>query len=480
MRFYRQLFRRVLLTLPLIFATEISAAKIGAILPLSGEYSLEGRCALQCIEMAIEDAERAGQGGLDLVHYDDSSTVSAVTSATESLGRDGEVIAVIGPLNDWCAQAAMPFFNKYTLVFISPSTISSLLSEENDFSFRICPNDEYQGKFLADYALSKGNNIATIYDNNLHGQGLKFFFNNQVKSKGANLVASIPYSRDVDLSFISDAEVVFVACGPTGSIYVCDELIKRGNPYKLGCDAMSTLRFKRWAASNASRIEHFTYVDTSIQEIRSFIERYEDRYGNTPSDWGILSYDAAKLVIAALNYAKDRQSVKDFLMSLGGDRESFSGITGSINFTSKGDAIRNHSLGEIVEERAIVSRAATLTPEIEKPELPIPETKEEIKIEEPDIGEVPEFVPYDEPPKIKKMSYPEYLRQRQIECSGILSLTIDTSGAVIGSELIRFDAPNWVGEKVVEESLKWKFSPARQRDKPVKVTVAFPFKFQIE
>lgn len=476
----KKLLRDIVLAWLFLLAPNLLAVKIGAILPLSGEYGLEGRCVRQCIEIAIEDASRSGIIDISLISYDDSSAVTGAIKSIEKLAADEEVIAVIGPCNDWCSQAALPLFNKHTLVGISPSSISSLLSEETNYFFRVCPTDEYQGRLLADHALSKGRNIATVYENNLHSQGLKFFFNAQVKSNGANLLASIPYDRGTDLSLLTEADVVFIACGPNTAIDVCDGLIREGNPYKLGCDAMTTQRFKRWAISNASRLEHFTYVDTSRQELMSFIERYEDRYGNTPSDWGILSYDATNIIISSLQYARDRQAIRDYLMNLGRDRDPFGGITGSITFNSRGDVVRNHSIGMIVEERALVSRSISLAPDIEKPQLPIPEVVEEIKPEEPPAGETPEFIPYDEPPRIKKMTYPLYLQQRQIECSGILSLTIDTSGGIIGSKLLRFDAPDWVGEKVVEESLKWEFYPARQRDKPVEVTIAFPFKFQIK
>ncbi len=464
----------------LVSSSELQAVKIGAVIPLSGEFTLEGRCALRCIEMAIEDAGRSGLTDLELIPYDDSSTVSGALLVTEIIARDNNVIALIGPYNDWCVRAISPLLTKYRLPTITPSSINSIISEMGEYLFRICPNDEYQGRFLGNYAITKGKNIATIYEDNLYGQGLKFFFNDEIKSKGGVLLATIPYSRGVDLSSVIEADIVFIACGPIAMINICDELIRGGNPFKLGSDVMSSQRFKRWASSNASRIEHFTYIDTSKQEVKAFIDRYRARYGELPCDWGILSYDAANLILASLPSANSRQSVKNFLTSLGNEREPIKCITGSISFTPKGDAVRDVSLGKIIEKKAVVQRVTTLEPNIEKPQLPLPDVKEEGESEESLVTEAPEFVAYDESPRVKKMTYPDYLRQRQIECSGILGLTIDTTGSVVDSKLLRSDAPDWIGEIVIEESYKWEFYPAKQRDKVVKVTIAFPFKFQIK
>ncbi len=470
----------VFLFLSLFSSAELKAVKMGVAVPLSGEFALEGRSILRCVEMAVEDANRAGGKNIELVSYDDRSSVSGAIEAAEALGSDDEVIAMIGHYNEWCTQASAPICNKYKLVAVSPISISSLLSESGPYIFRICPNDEYQGRFIGRYAVKENNNIAIIYDDNLYGQGLKYFFTKEVKTRGANVIASIPYSTETDLSPAGAADVVFIACGPPTAVNVCKALIGIGNPYKLGSDGMSTPTFKNWARSNASRIERFTYLDTTIQEINAFIDRYEARYGIPPGDCGVLAYDAANLIISSLKYGKTRESVRDYLTNLGRKREPFKGLTGVITFNANGDAVRNTSIGKIVEEKATVRRAVALEPVVEKPQLPLPAVKEETKPKELVGSEAPEFVPYDEPPHLKKMTYPEYLRQRQIECSGIVSLTIDTNGAVVKAKMLRSNAPDWTNDIIVEEALKWQFSPATQRDKPVKVTVAFPFKFEIK
>jgi branched-chain amino acid transport system substrate-binding protein len=470
------------LFLSLLVPAEVKAVKMGVVLPLSGEFALEAKCALQCVEMAIEDANRAGGKAIKLVSYDDSSTVSGAVRAAEALCRDDEVIAVVGHYNDWCTQASAPLYNKYKLVALSPASISSLLSESGPYIFRICPNDEYQGGFIARDAVKRWKNIAIIYDDNLYGRGLKYFFYREVKAKGANVLTALPYTRGIDLSPVGGADVVFIACGPVAAISVCEGLKGIGNIYKLGSDGMSTQRFRGWARSNALGVEHFTYLDTTRKEIKTFIDRYVARYGIPPGDCGILSYDAANLIISSLSYGKTRESVKDYLTSLGKNRKPFRGLTGVITFNSNGEATRNSSIGEIVEERAVVVIEETPLEPLEKPQFPSPTPEKEVNPEESPETKVsaPEFVAYDEAPRVKKMTYPKYLKQRQIECSGILSLTIDTTGIVTKAKMLRSDAPDWVNKIIIEEAMKWEFYPAKQRDKPVKVTVAYPFKFEIK
>ncbi len=104
----------------------------------------------------------------------------------------------------------------------------------------------------------------------------------------------------------------------------------------------------------------------------------------------------------------------------------------------------------------------------------------------PEEEEVPEFVAYDKAPQVVKRvepKYPEIARKAGIEGVVWLKFVVDTSGNVRPSNIKV--VKNTTGnsgcvEAAIEAVKKWKFSPAYQRDKPVKVWVTIPFKFYLK
>ena len=99
--------------------------------------------------------------------------------------------------------------------------------------------------------------------------------------------------------------------------------------------------------------------------------------------------------------------------------------------------------------------------------------------------EIPDFVAYDKPPEpVKKAvpEYPEIARKAGIEGDVWLKVGVDTSGNVIPSKIkvIKNTTGNsGCVEAAIEAAKSYKFSPAYQRDKPVRVWVSLPFKFRL-
>jgi branched-chain amino acid transport system substrate-binding protein len=77
---------------------------------------------------------------------------------------------------------------------------------------------------------------------------------------------------------------------------------------------------------------------------KSFIDRYEKKYGYVPDDVGALTWDSLRIVQRAIencgtitgNINKDRQCVRDALAKI----KAFEGITGKMTFTEEGDPIK--------------------------------------------------------------------------------------------------------------------------------------------
>ena len=107
---------------------------------------------------------------------------------------------------------------------------------------------------------------------------------------------------------------------------------------------------------------------------------------------------------------------------------------------------------------------------------PAPGESAEISEEE----EILEFFMVEEKPKILKQvppQYPEVARKAGIQGSVILKVLIGTQGQVEQATVLR--GKDILQKAALEAIYQYQFEPARQNDKPVKVWLTMPIRFQL-
>ncbi|MCK4596308.1 energy transducer TonB [candidate division WOR-3 bacterium] len=153
--------------------------------------------------------------------------------------------------------------------------------------------------------------------------------------------------------------------------------------------------------------------------------------------------------------------------------------------------------GVITIELPLEMKQLAEPPPPPKPKMPVAaETAEEVeqttiettdftgweKVPPPPPTETPDFVPYDTPPEplyITKPKYPEIGRKAGMEGSVYLKLLLDTTGYVIDVKVVKSLNPAF-DDNAVRAARTWRFTPAKQRDKPVRVWLGYPVKFQLK
>lgn len=130
-----------------------------------------------------------------------------------------------------------------------------------------------------------------------------------------------------------------------------------------------------------------------------------------------------------------------------------------------------------------------------KPQMPIPAATDE-EAERSTIDKIgtdfakgpiipldEEIIPFykvQEPPKIiyqPDCEFPEFAQKAEIEGKVYVSIIVDTSGNVIDAKVIKSLHPV-LDEAAIKCVRQWKYTPAKQRDKTVKVRMEFPINFQ--
>jgi len=92
------------------------------------------------------------------------------------------------------------------------------------------------------------------------------------------------------------------------------------------------------------------------------------------------------------------------------------------------------------------------------------------------------FYAFDSPPKPIKMvppDYPELARQAGAEGKVNVEVTIDETGRVIAARVVRSDTIPSLEKAALAAAKDWLFTPAKQRDMPVKAKIVIPFEFNL-
>lgn len=243
----------LLASLGAAFSASQPVCPIALVVPMSGPYSEQGPIVQQAVNLAINDAI----GVSFSVKIYDSKCASAYAISAIKLAIKVNVSAVIGDLCSGSSLAALPYANAGNMPMISPSATSPVLSIANDYFFRTCPNDNFQGIFLAQYLAKYYARIGIIYGaNEAYGEGIAHALSSNLNlNSNVTLIGTVGFlskdSQGLPLSWTNGTlagiingrpnVIVFLTNNPNAVIGATAEL--RGLGYQgdfAGSDAVSS------------------------------------------------------------------------------------------------------------------------------------------------------------------------------------------------------------------------------------------------
>ncbi len=292
----------------------------------------------------------------------DTRAAPAIRSAEKLLAFPG-IVAIIGHGNSAASLAAAPLYNSHAVVELSPHATAVLYSDAGAYSYRLVPPDDRQGRFIGQHLRKEAieKRIALLYVNDDYGRGLRTELMNAVAPGALNFVLDAPHMEGRDSAEIALGLAALVAAKPDLIVWLGRTLeLSRmlggirsnlGNVAILGSDALATAVREpndgRWTG-----IRFVDFVDiTASPEMRAFADRYRKRFEREPSGADVLTYDAVRVVLKAIDTgARSGADVRKFLDSLGRDRPTYQGLGGPVKFDEKGDVEREYVLRSIVAE----------------------------------------------------------------------------------------------------------------------------------
>jgi branched-chain amino acid transport system substrate-binding protein len=330
-----------------------TTVKIGEVDPLTGGVSQFGIGCHQGFVLAFEEIN--AEGGIlgrkiELVTEDDQSKPGQSATAVRKLITQDKIVAILGDATSSATLEGAPIAQTDKIPMITPTATNPRITEVGDFIFRVCFLDEFQGRVLARFAREKlkAQKIFTLTDMKQdYSVDLLKFFKDEFTKLGGTIVGEQSYSTgDTDFRAqltpirIAKPDAVFVP----GYYQEVALIVKQGRQIGLtmpfiGCDGWANqalVAIGGKAMEGCYFTNHFSPDDQS-PIVKSFVAKYQEKYGTLPDTFSALGYDAARLLSDAIKRAGslNSQAVRDALANTAG----FQGVTGQISF----DANRNAS-----------------------------------------------------------------------------------------------------------------------------------------
>ncbi|MBE6955969.1 MAG: amino acid ABC transporter substrate-binding protein [Ruminococcaceae bacterium] len=341
--------------------TADKVVKIGVFEPASGDSASGGKKETLGMQYANAETPTVEIGGVTYqvkleIADNGSSTDKAPTAASDLVAKD--VAIVLGSYGSGVSMAGGPIFDEAGLAALGVTCTNPNVTAGNDYYYRICFLDPFQGTVLANFGMEKFE-AQTAYClgeiGNEYDQGLITFFEQAFTAAGGKVVKdSFPTNNSDFTSYLNKAksegaDVIFT---PVSIAYATQIITQAGSlgieiPF-LGSDTLDDNMVLE--ATKGTNIQ--LYVSTFYQEggnpefdagIKEYINSNstaKDANGgnDTISAVTAMGYDAYYVALEAMKAAGsvEPDAVKAALGAV-----TYTGVSGDIAFDEIGDAIRD-------------------------------------------------------------------------------------------------------------------------------------------
>ncbi len=337
---------------------------IGIYEPASGDNGAGGKQETLGIQYANSLVNTVTLGGkeykIELVEVDNqSSTDKAISAASQLVSKGCSV--VLGSYGSGVSIAAADTFANAKIPAIGCSCTNPAVTDGNEYYYRICYLDPFQGTVLANYALEeKGDTayvLAQLGDD--YSVGLATSFQSAFEALGGTVVyETFPEGTSDFTAYITSAknagaDVMFAPTSTTSASLIISQAASNGAEYAL-------MAGDTWESSVILDAAKGTNLDISVSTFfdenddtaagKEFVTGFKAWLNANPEKLtnnggndivaavSALGYDGYMTAVEALKAADspDSQAVAD---ALGG--VVYTGVTGEIKFDEIGDAVRN-------------------------------------------------------------------------------------------------------------------------------------------
>jgi branched-chain amino acid transport system substrate-binding protein len=333
--------------------------KVGCVLPIGGFESKHARSQLLAARLAVEE----GQQELDLpfdvelVERDDEVSPDKAIRITRELIADEDVLAVVGPMNSDTNLAVGSIFNEAGLVHIATAASNPTLTQQGWRTFfRMVCNDIHHYRDAARFAVERleARRIAVVNDCSNFTRPMAEGFRDTVLELGAEIPLFLGVRRGRDdysdaakaLAAVDYDLIFFVAIEDVARI-IAPQVREAG--VRVPFFATDGLKPFPYYATPEYEVQgpYYTNVcaDPRVKMAAGeMVKRYIDRFDEEPTLYMAEAYDAAKIILAALERTGSDEPTREEVLREVAATKNFAGTSGNITFDENGD-ILNPEIG---------------------------------------------------------------------------------------------------------------------------------------
>ena len=362
-------------------SADSNSIKIGLLNEMTGGNATFGTSSANGAKMAFKEINaKGGVLGKQIlaVIADNKSEPSESANAMTKLATQDNVVAVTGVFASSNAIAAYSVAEATKTPFLAVGatnpkvTVDEKSKKVKNYTFRVCFIDPFQGTVGANFVLNtlKLKKAAIMVDNSSdYSKGLAAFFKEAFTKGGGSIVSEEAYlQKDQDFKAVLtklkslNADVVYVP----GYYEEVGKIVKQAREMGItapiiggdGWDSPKLVELGGAPALNNTFFTNHYSVDDNSPASKAFVEAYKKEYGQNPDALAVLGYDAAKLLIDAIQRANslDKAKIQAALAST----KAYPAITGATTLNATHDAVKSAVIIEMKNGKQIFK--ATVKP----------------------------------------------------------------------------------------------------------------------
>ena len=328
--------------------------KVGVFLPLTGDNAAGGELELRGIKLANKLHPEVLGKKIELVVADNKSDKAEAASVAARLIEKDKVSVIVGSYGSSLSMAAGNIVKDSKVPAVGTSCTNPQVTANNDYYFRACFIDPFQGTVMANYAFKQGaKKVAIVQEvSNDYAVGLaKFFKEAFIKLTGdENSIVEIAnyQTGDKDFSAIltnikaKNPDAIFAPGNFTESALLVKQARQLGieAPF-MGGDTWETQEFIDVGGKDVEGVALSTAFDrekATTPEAKEFLDEYVKEYKGEPSALTAMAYDAYLIAIDGIKRAGSTDTVK--IRDAIAATKDLECVTGMTTLDKNGDPIK--------------------------------------------------------------------------------------------------------------------------------------------
>ena len=359
--------------------------KIGFFAPITGPAAVDGTSAKNAVEIGVKEVN--GAGGIkgkkvDLIIYDDRLKAEEAVAIANKLIEKDKVAGVVSGSYSGPTRVTAPIFQKAGMPMVAGYAVHPDVTwdpkakKPNDFIFRNGFLGEIEGAAAAEFAVKnlKAKKMSLIFMDNDFGRAISAGFAAHAEKLGASILTKQMYKFPGEKDFRpfltrikeGNPDLIFAAGYYNEAAAIVRQSKELGiKSTIMGEEGFDSPKFLEIAGPAAEGVIIATNLDRDDPRplVQNFLKSYRQAYGHDADMVGASSYDAFKILVAAIEKAgTDAKAIQKALL----ETKDYNGLTGKITRFVQGEVIKPVQIQVVKEGKfrrlGVVDNPEVITP----------------------------------------------------------------------------------------------------------------------